>query len=116
MPRRNMHRGPDGEKFDEDVTAWSRCPDCATPDPQIRSRHQMDLARLGGLDLVRSHLTEQYVKLRTHGKERPDVVDSVCNWIANLMTLYSGQADPDTGAPLPWYEARLLARTKETTP
>lgn len=106
MLRRKNTRGPDGEPIDDAFSAWSLCPDCAHKDPQIRSRHQLDLARLGGLDLVRAHLTEQYVKLRDYGKERPEVVDNVCTWIANLMERYGDMADPHTGAPLSWWEAR----------
>lgn len=104
--------------LDDDYTPWSLCPDCASKDPQIRSRHQLDLARIGGLDLVRAHLTEQYVKLRDHGKERPDVVDSVCAWIANVMEQYSSMADEQTGAPLSWYEARqkMMRNIRPTMP
>ena len=102
-PRRPRRDTDDG---DDDFTTWSLCPECASKDPQVRSRHQMDLARMDGLDLVRAHLTDQYVKLRPPEKERPDVVDSVCHWLANLMEQYSGMVDAKTGVPLTWYEGR----------
>jgi len=104
-PRR-PYRDTDGEPPEDDFARWTQCPDCNSRDSQIRTRHQFDLVRIGGLDLVREHLTEQFVKLRDYGKERPDAVDSVCNWLANLMELYGNMVDHETGAPLPWYEAR----------
>lgn len=90
----------------EDLSRWQKCPDCASPDPHVRARHQMDLAQLGGLDEVRSHLTEQYVTMRDPDRARPDVVDDVCNWLATLMNQYSGMADERTGAPIHWWEMR----------
>lgn len=82
------------------------CPDCDNRDPHIRATHHIDMARLDGLDGLRRHLHKQYVSLRDADTARPDVVDSICQWIANLIEQFSGMADPDTGRPWSWYEAR----------
>lgn len=84
----------------------SRCPECNTADPQTRAKHQLDEARLGGLDGLRAHLTEQYVQQREPEHQRPDLVDDVCRWVANLIEQFSHMADPDTGHTMSWWEAR----------
>jgi len=88
------------------MDAYGRCHDCASPDPQHRTAHQFFLTRTGGLDELRAHLTEQYVTLRDKGRDRPDAVNDICHWMANVMEQYSGMAHPDTGAAMPWWEAR----------
>jgi hypothetical protein len=91
-----------------DFSPAGRCPECLTPDPQARSKHQLSLAAAGGLDTLRSHLTEQYVKLRDTAKQRPDLVDDVCRWVAGLIEQYSNFPNPETGDLLPWWEARQM--------
>lgn len=71
----------------------------------------MDLARVSGLSGLRAHLTEQWVKLRDEQHQRPDLVDDVCHWMANLIEQFSGMAHPETGAKLSWWEARRYMST-----
>lgn len=89
------------------------CALCTDHDPQSRSRHQLELARHGGLDGLRHHLHAQLVQRRPAATGRPDVVDDILTWVGTLMTQYSGLAHPVTGAPLAWWEARqyLVAQT-----
>ncbi len=96
------------------------CPLCADPDPHARSAHHMKLAadvgnNENGLDVLRAHLTYEWVTLRELEKRRPDSVDDVVAWVANLMSVYSGMADPETGAPLPWWKARKQMMQQQET-
>lgn len=111
MPRKKTARDDNMLGY----TALQRCPACNTPDPQERAQHQIGLARVGGLEEVRSHLTEQYVALRDGEYQRPDLVNDVCAWLSNLIEQFANMADPDTGRPLSWYEARqYMSRHKES--
>jgi hypothetical protein len=99
---------------DGSAVPFDQCPDCRDRDPHHRARHQLDLARVGGLDTLRGHLTEQYVRLRDREKQRPDLVDDVCHWVATLIEQYSHFPDDTTGQLMPWWQARqILAQARE---
>ena len=92
---------------DDDPYSPGNCTDCSAKDPHQRAQHHLSLLRHMDLDYLRDHLTEQYVKMRLGmGKERPDVVDDICIWAANIIEQFSHMVDVDTGAPLQWWEAR----------
>jgi hypothetical protein len=103
MLRRKARQGGDDPR--DPFRAWG-CEGCADADPQRRSVHQLELARMDGLDGLRDHLTEQYVTLRDAERARPDVVSDICHWVATLMEQFSGMVDPTTGEPLSWWVAR----------
>ena len=90
----------------ETPETFGTCPACAHADPQARSRHYLEMARRTSLDTLRWHLHEQFVRLRDTEKQRPDVVDDICLWVSTLLEQFNNLADPDTGAPMPWWEAR----------
>ena len=104
MPKARYRYGADD---DENPYNTGSCADCASKDPHQRARHHLDVVRHMDLDYLRDHLTEQYVKMRlSAGKERPDVVDDICKWAANIVEQFSHMVDVDTGAPLQWWQAR----------
>ena len=97
----------------EDATSVPEvCPGCANTEAQYRSNHHLSLAAFEGLDGLRFHLRKQYVTLRDVDKKRPDLVDDICAWVADLMSLYGGLAHPETGAPMSWAEARHYCATQ----
>ncbi len=83
-----------------------RCDRCLSPDPQARTAHHLQLLKNYNLDTLRDHLTAQYVTEREAGKKRQDAVDAIMLWASNLIEQYSGMADPQTGAKMPWWQAR----------
>lgn len=108
MPKARYRYGAD----DEASSSTGSCADCGAKDPQERARHHLRLVRHLDLDVLRDHLMEQYVTRRLgSGKERPDVVDDLCKWAANLIEQFSHMVDIDTGAPLQWWEARQYMGT-----
>lgn len=84
------------------------CFSCVDPEPNVRTAHYLDLARQGGLSELRPHLSQHYAQHKTHD-ERREVVESLCSWMASLMKLWAGFADPITGKALPWWQARAWA-------
>jgi hypothetical protein len=76
------------------------------PDPQDSAAHHLKIVKERGLELLRVHLTEQYVTLRDAGKKRQDSVENAMAWAATIVEQYSGMAHPETGAPMPWWQAR----------
>lgn len=105
---RGDRRNTDAEA-DSESPSGTRCADCATSDPQHRARHHLRIVQQGGVDALRPHLTAQYVQ--NASKPRPDVVDSICAWAANLVEQFSHMVDPETGATIPWWEARQYMAT-----
>lgn len=93
-------------EYDDDPFPTERCHLCALADPHARTRHHLALVLGDNLDLLRQHLQAAYVVGRDLSKQRPDIVDNICQWVANLITQFSHMADETTGAPLPWHEAR----------
>ena len=87
-------------------TPLDGCPTCNDPEPNVRTAHHLDLARIGGVDTVRAHLTDAWVKQRERDKQRPDLVDDVCRWAAGVIEQFSGFPDDATGATMPWWQAR----------
>ena len=84
---------------DEETALDGPCPYCTTHDPHLRSRHHLTLARsYPSLDAVRVHL----VSHDTRGAQADDCI----RWLAQVIEQYTGIPDPETGAPLPWWEAR----------
>src|SRR5437762_10846755 len=90
--------------------ATADCVECVSADPDIRARHHLGLAKQGGLDVLRPHLYQHYAQFpRITSEERRDAIESLCNWVGGMMTMWGGFADEETGAPLPWWEARRQA-------
>lgn len=82
------------------------CAACEDREPQQRMAHHLRIAKDEGLDALKAHLMDVYVYKRETHRQRPDSVDDICRWTAQLMEQYSGLVDPQTGADLPWWEAR----------
>jgi hypothetical protein len=72
----------------------------------VRSGHQLLLARQG-LDALCSHLHQHWAQ-RSDAERRAQLIQSVRDWVGGLMTQWSGFVAEDTGAPLPWWEARRM--------
>ncbi|SRR6266446_4072374 len=83
-----------------------RCDLCLSPNPALRTDHHVRLLKNYNLDVLRDHLVAQYVTEREAGKKRQDAVDAIMLWATNLIEQYSGMADPQTGAKMPWWQAR----------
>ena len=85
----------------------TQCHLCTDPDPHVRSAHQMQMAR-AGIDALRTHLY-RFFALTADTDRRHDLITDICRWMATLIDTYDGYVDPETGAPLPWWEARQQA-------
>lgn len=107
MPRKNSaRRDTDTDDPGPPKPFILRCDRCLSPDPQARTAHHLQLLKNYNLDVLRDHLVAQYVTERDAGKKRQDVVDAIMTWATNLIQQYSGMAHPDTGAAMPWWQAR----------
>lgn len=101
---------------DDEAPRSGPCALCNDRDPQRRTWHHLTLVKHADLDGLRAHLTHEYVHLREAGKQRRDVVDSICTWVQHLMYQYSWAplADEGTGATWTWWQVRdHMARTKQ---
>lgn len=83
---------------DEEDAYTMGCAHCASQDPHLRSRHYLQLAKDCTLAKVRAHLQGYGMK-----QER---AEDCLRWLAQVIDQYSGIPDPQTGAPLPWWQAR----------
>lgn len=102
-----MARRSDRSRSDTEASGAydTTCAACLSPDPQIRSAHQLAMARDVGLPGVRDHL-HKYWAQQADPEVRRERIDSVCHWLGNLMTQWAGLVSEHTGAPLAWHEAR----------
>ena len=86
------------------LTAWlPSCGSCADPDPQVRYTHYLLLVRHGGLPALETHLNECWTGCPNH-----DMPRQILRWAHDEVAGYSGRVDPETGAPLTWWETRAM--------
>ena len=64
------------------------CRLCVAPDPQDSAAHHLKIVKERGLELLRVHLTEQYVTLRDAGKKRQDSVENAMARAATIVEQY----------------------------
>lgn len=111
MAQRSRYPGEESpEKF------HSSCSSCASPDPQYRSQHFLGMVKHGSLDILRAHITHEFVTMREPEAKRQDAVDSICAWAAHLMEMYGTReyVDENTGEILNWHQLRdVMTRRKE---
>jgi len=81
-----------------------QCHLCTSPDPHVRSAHQLHTAR-AGMDALRTHLY-QFFAPQADPDRRQALISDICRWVATIMDTYGHDVDADTGAPMPWWEAR----------
>jgi hypothetical protein len=88
-------------RYTDEDEAYSAdgCYLCDSPDPDLRSRHQLRLAKDCSLREVRAHLVGNGM--------RQEKAEDCCRWLAHVIEQYTGIPDPKTGAMLPWWEARV---------
>lgn len=90
------------------------CPPCNSDEPQTRARHQLFLAR-SGIDALKTHLWLNYA-VHLPQQRREASISGICAWVAGEMDVWSGYVHPETGATLPWWEARTKAHAMPTKP
>jgi len=101
-----------------DRSSAAACPDCRHADPEIRHRHYLALARTIGLDGLRLHLSEDLAARYGQATDRiQGYLSSIMQWASDQVTSHSDQVDEQTGAPLPWWEARrrMIAAMQDST-
>lgn len=87
------------------------CPMCALDDAIARTEHHYSVME-EGLEVFRKHLEAAYAN---HPRATQNIPAKM-EWATGLVKMYSGMADPETGRPLGWREARrtFAAHTQET--
>jgi len=83
---------------------------CPDRDPQVRHRHYLHLARTESVKALEDHLFVE--RSRLSRRDADDIaagIRDVVAWVYGEIEAWKGLVDAQTGAPLPWWQARQAA-------